>query len=150
MKALTILVFFSSLVYFDVSAQDSIKRPNAPTRAIRRYAFTKKTTPQEAISLKIQLLLDSLANVRKGGILNISTVRVEIENILYPYWTGQTLLGTKRSEAYFIHTGLQTMTQTDLQNGRLLVTVGLALNEPAEFVLLYFEQIVRTKKLIND
>jgi hypothetical protein len=147
---LLVLILFFSLNSIDGSAQDTVKKFQTPARFTKRLTVKKTVSPHESIAAAIRLRLDSLANFRKGTVLRTSTVRTEIESILYPYWAGQTLLGSNRSQAYLIQTGLQTMTQLDIQNGRLLVTVGLALNEPAEFVLLHFEQIVRTKKLIID
>ena len=133
-----------------IAAQDTIKKLQLPVRTANRLIVSKKAGTQDAITYQINLLLDSLTNKSKRDALYLSTVKAEIENILYPYWKNGKLLGSTVAQAYFIQTGLQTMTQLDIQNGRLLVTVGIAPFKPAEFQLLQFERLVRTKKLVAD
>jgi hypothetical protein len=43
--------------------------------------------------------------------------------------------GTTQQEAYFVRCDLTTMTQNDLDNGRLVCVVGVAPVRPAEFVI---------------
>jgi phage tail sheath protein FI len=149
MKLLVVLFFFL-FVYSGISAQDTIKKLQTPIRFTNRLIVAKKVSTQDAITYEINVRLDSLANKSKGDVLLISTVKTEIGNVLYAYWKSGKLLGSTVSQAYFIQTGLQTMTQMDIQNGRLLVTVGIALVKPAEFQLLQFEQSVKNKKLLAD
>ncbi|QNA46393.1 hypothetical protein [Lacibacter sediminis] len=147
---LLIMLFFFLFVFSDISAQDTIKKLQTPIRFTNRLIVAKKVSTQDAITYEIDMRLDSLANKSKGDVLLISTVKAEIGNVLYSYWKSGKLLGSTVSQAYFIQTGLQTMTQMDIQNGRLLVTVGIALVKPAEFQLLQFEQTVKNKKLLVD
>lgn len=51
---------------------------------------------------------------------------------LYAVWRGGALLGSTPREAYFVRCDRSTMTQTDLDNGRLLVQIGVAPLRPAE------------------
>jgi len=44
--------------------------------------------------------------------------------------------GATSREAYFVKCGRETMTQTDLNGGRLRLSVGLAVVKPAEFITL--------------
>ena len=147
---LLIMLFIFLFVYSDLSAQNSNKKIQTPTRLTSRLIVTKQMTTKDAITHEIDKRLDSLAIKSKGDILLLSTVRAEIENILYPYWKNGKLLGSTTAQAYLIQTGLQTMTQLDIQNGRLLVTVGIALVKPAEFQLLQFEQSMKNKTLLVD
>ena len=48
--------------------------------------------------------------------------------------------GTKPVEAYFVRCDRTTMTQNDLDNGRLVCLVGVAPLRPAEFVIFRIGQ----------
>jgi len=50
------------------------------------------------------------------------------------------LLGTSPSDAYFVRCDRTTMTQNDLDNGRLICLIGVALLKPAEFVIFRIGQ----------
>lgn len=124
------------------------KKNQAPTRFAKKLNVPKKMSVQETITYEINKRLDSLANKITGDRLLVSIVRVEIENILYPYWKSGDLLGANIPQAYFMQTGLQTMTQTDVEAGRLIVIVGIAPNKPADFIIIRFEQMLRNKKIV--
>ena len=48
-------------------------------------------------------------------------------------------MGSSTKEAFFVHAGLgETMTQQDIDEGRLIVQIGLAVVRPAEFIILVF------------
>jgi uncharacterized protein len=63
-------------------------------------------------------------------------VRRSISNFLTLVWRNGGLEGTKVEEAYFVKCDRTTMTQTDIDNGRLICIVGVALVKPAEFVIV--------------
>jgi Bacteriophage tail sheath protein len=63
-------------------------------------------------------------------------VRRSISNFLTLVWRNGGLEGTKVEEAYFVKCDRTTMTQTDIDNGRLICVVGVALVKPAEFVIV--------------
>jgi phage tail sheath protein FI len=63
-------------------------------------------------------------------------VRRSISNFLTVVWRDGGLEGTKVEEAYFVKCDRTTMTQTDIDNGRLIVLVGVAPVKPAEFVII--------------
>ena len=75
-----------------------------------------------------------------------SAVRREIEIFLYQEWTSGALRGAKPEQAYFVKCDRSTMTQDDLDNGRLVALVGVAPLRPAEFVILRIGQWTRDKK----
>jgi len=62
-------------------------------------------------------------------------VRETVEDFLYLQWLNGALLGNKPEEAYFVRCDRTTMTQNDLDNGRLICLVGVAPTKPAEFVI---------------
>lgn len=63
-------------------------------------------------------------------------VRRAIGNFLTLVWRNGGLEGTKVEEAYFVKCDRTTMTQTDIDQGRLIVLVGVAPVKPAEFVIV--------------
>jgi len=69
-----------------------------------------------------------------------SNVRSTIEDFLFNELSNNHLLGTKPAEAYFVRCDRTTMTQNDLDNGRLVCLVGVAPLRPAEFVIFRIGQ----------
>jgi phage tail sheath protein FI len=62
-------------------------------------------------------------------------VRQMINNFLRTVWRSGALLGTTEDEAFFVTCDRTTMTQDDIDNGRLICLVGIAPVKPAEFVI---------------
>jgi phage tail sheath protein FI len=50
-------------------------------------------------------------------------------------------LGDNPSQAYFVRCDRTTMTQNDLDNGRMICLIGVAVLKPAEFVIFRIGQI---------
>ncbi len=67
-------------------------------------------------------------------------VRTAVEDFLLNEWRSGALQGNKPEEAYFVHCDQTTMTQNDLDNGRLVCVVGVAPVKPAEFVIFRIGQ----------
>lgn len=65
-------------------------------------------------------------------------VRQSVELFLLQSWREGSLVGTKADEAFFVRCDRTTMTQADIDNGRLIVLVGVAPLKPAEFVIFRF------------
>ena len=63
-------------------------------------------------------------------------VRRSITNFLTLVWRNGALEGTKVEEAFFVKCDRTTMTQTDIDSGRLICVVGVAPVKPAEFVIV--------------
>ena len=55
-------------------------------------------------------------------------------------WRSGGLLGDKPEKAYFVKCDCSTMSQNDLDNGRLICHIGVALSRPAEFVIFRIGQ----------
>jgi phage tail sheath protein FI len=72
-----------------------------------------------------------------------ATVRSAIDNFLFNIWKSGALQGAKPDEAFFVRCDPTTMTQSDIDNGRLIGLVGVAPLRPAEFVI--FRVTIQTK-----
>jgi len=67
-------------------------------------------------------------------------LRVQIAVFLDGLFRAGALQGRTADEAYFVRCGMDTMTQNDLDNGRLTVVIGIAPVKPAEFVIVTIGQ----------
>jgi len=67
-------------------------------------------------------------------------VRQTIESFLTTVWRDGALMGTSASEAFYVKCDESTMTQGDIDNGRLIVEIGVAPVKPAEFVIFRIGQ----------
>ena len=76
-----------------------------------------------------------------------SSVRQAIEDFLLEEWKNGALVGRKPEEAYFVRCDRTTMTQNDLDNGRLVCLIGIAPVRPAEFVMFRIGQWTADSKL---
>lgn len=69
-----------------------------------------------------------------------ANIRRTIESFLANEWKEGHLAGTKVEEAFFVRCDRSTMTQNDLDNGRLICLIGVAPLYPAEFVIFRIGQ----------
>jgi hypothetical protein len=67
-------------------------------------------------------------------------VRQSISNFLTSVWRSGALQGTTADEAFFVKIDRSTMTQDDIDNGRLICLIGIAPVKPAEFVIFRIQQ----------
>ncbi len=67
-------------------------------------------------------------------------MRSTVEDFLLNEWQSGALAGAKPEQAYFARCDRTTMTQDDLDNGRLICLVGVAPTRPAEFVIFRIGQ----------
>jgi hypothetical protein len=67
-------------------------------------------------------------------------VRRAIQDFLRVLWRDGALLGDREEDAFFVTCDRTTMTQNDLDNGRLICLVGVAPVMPAEFVIIKIGQ----------
>ena len=63
-----------------------------------------------------------------------------IENFLATCWRDGALAGSSPDQAFFVECGPTTMTQDDIDNGRLICQIGIAPVKPAEFVIFRITQ----------
>jgi phage tail sheath protein FI len=76
-----------------------------------------------------------------------ANVRRTIEDFLLNEWQTGALLGDKPDKAYFVKCDRSTMSQNDLDNGRLIVLVGVSPLRPAEFVIFRIGQWTADRKV---
>jgi len=75
-----------------------------------------------------------------NGELLWANVRRTISDFLLNEWTNNALLGDKPESAYFVRCDRSTMTQNDIDNGRMVCLIGVAALRPAEFVIFRIGQ----------
>ncbi len=69
-----------------------------------------------------------------------SRVKITITQFLTGVWKSGALMGTTPEEAFFVKCDRSTMTQDDIDNGRLICIIGIAPVKPAEFVIFRIAQ----------
>lgn len=70
-------------------------------------------------------------------------IKCQISNFLSTLWRDGALAGASPDEAFFVEVGKGvTMTDDDINNGYLIVRIGLAAVRPAEFIVLQFSHKV--------
>jgi hypothetical protein len=69
-----------------------------------------------------------------------SRMKASCADFLTSIWRSGGLVGAKPEEAFFVKVGLgETMTAQDILNKRLVISIGLAMIRPAEFIILRIE-----------
>lgn len=68
-------------------------------------------------------------------------LRSAVTGFLEPLWRAGAFQGTTSRDAYFVKCDRTTMTQDDLDNGRLIMLVGVAPLRPAEFVIFRIQHV---------
>jgi phage tail sheath protein FI len=69
-----------------------------------------------------------------------------VAGFLTSQWQSGSLHGKMRHDAFFVKCDYTTMTQNDIDNGRLVIIVGFAPVRPAEFVVLQITGQTKPKK----
>jgi hypothetical protein len=67
-------------------------------------------------------------------------VRANLNRALLMEWRSGKLKGGKSSQAFYVHCDRTTMTQADLDDGQLVVLLGVAPVRPAEFQIIRLTQ----------
>ncbi len=67
-------------------------------------------------------------------------VRRSISDFLTGLWRDGVLQGAKKEQAFFVKCDTTTMSQSDIDNGRLICVIGIAPVKPAEFVIFRIGQ----------
>jgi phage tail sheath protein FI len=75
-----------------------------------------------------------------NGELLWANLKRTVSDFLLNEFQNGALLGDKPEQAYFVRCDRTTMTQNDLDNGRVIVLVGVAALTPAEFVIFRIGQ----------
>lgn len=72
-------------------------------------------------------------------------VRQSVSNFLLTVWRSGALRGVTQEEAFFVNCDRTTMTEADIDAGRLIVEIGIAPVKPAEFVIFRIQQKTLTQ-----
>lgn len=123
---------------------------NLPQKGIRVWgARTTSSDPEwKYVSVRrhMNYLLESIERGTQWAVFEPNgeplwaRVRQSIEDFLHREWTRGALLGSKPEEAYVVRCDRSTLTQADLDHGRLVCQIGVAPVRPAEFVVFRIEQ----------
>jgi phage tail sheath protein FI len=68
-------------------------------------------------------------------------IRTTINSFLLSYWQNGGLRGSTANQAFYVKCDATTTSFTDMQNGRVNIEVGVALEYPAEFVVIKLGQL---------
>jgi uncharacterized protein len=119
---------------------------NEPIRGIVVWAARTTSSDQDWKYVNIRRLFIFLEHsIDRGlrwvifepnGVALWEIVRRAIDAFLLGVWKSGALIGQTVDEAYFVHCDRTTMSQDDIDNGRLVALVGVAPLRPAEFVIL--------------
>lgn len=74
-----------------------------------------------------------------NGVSLWAQIRLAVSSFMNHLWQAGALLGPSTREAYFVKCGYDTMSQADIEDGRVNLLIGVAPTKPAEFVVLKIE-----------
>jgi uncharacterized protein len=67
-------------------------------------------------------------------------IKQTVSDFLVDVWRDGALMGRSREEAFFVKCDRTTMTDNDIENGRVIILIGIAPVRPAEFVIFRLSQ----------
>ena len=108
--------------------------------AASRIGSNQQLSSVRMLTLKIQTSLQNglqWAVFENNGPALWSQVVSTVEGFMQNLFQQGSFQGSSPSQAYFVQCGPATMTQNDIDNGRLIAIVGFAPVYPAEFVVLH-------------
>jgi len=85
--------------------------------------------------------LSAFAVFENNDTLLWNSLKTGIGNFLLNYWQQGGLRGNSPDQAYFVKVDETTTTWSDIQNGRVNIEIGVALQYPAEFVVIRIGQL---------
>ena len=123
-------------------------------RGIRLFGARCITSDQEHKYVNVRRLLIFLEQSIEQGLQWVvfepnaeplwARVTQSVSNFLTDVWHAGALEGTEPGQGFFVKCDLTTMTQSDIDNGRLICVVGVAPVKPAEFVIIRIGLTTRT------
>lgn len=121
-----------------------------PGRGFRVMGARTLSSEPEHRQLAVRRLLNFLQRSLDRGLQDVvfephgealwHRVRARVQDFLFVLWREGALQGTTPDEAYFVRCDRTTMTQADIDEGRLIVLVGVAIARPSEFVVFRIGQ----------
>jgi uncharacterized protein len=129
---------------------DVIRDFRAAGRGIRVWGARTMSSDPEWKYVNVRRFLTFLeASIDKGtqwavfepnGERLWNNVRAGISDFLLQLWSTGALMGNKPEQAFFVKVDRTTMTQDDIDNGRMICIIGVAPLRPAEFVIVRIGQ----------
>lgn len=123
-------------------------------RSIRLFGARCITSDQEHKYVNVRRLLIFLEQSIERGLQWVvfepnaeplwARVTQSVSNFLTDVWRAGALEGTEPGQGYFVKCDRTTMTQSDIDNGRLICVIGVAPVKPAEFVIIRIGLTTRT------
>ena len=104
--------------------------------------FVRRRPLEAEIETRVRAMFDELAGERNDEPLWETVRRRVADGLLFPLWREGRLQGSKPEEAFFVRCDRTTMTQADLDAGRLVALVGFAPLRPAEFVIVRIDRVL--------
>lgn len=118
--------------------------------SVLRTASAETEYPK--VKSTIRKLTRSLREVIKWAVFEPNNellwteVRGKLDAALLQEWRSGSLVGVKPEQAFFAKCDRSTMTQADVDRGRLICLIGVAVLRPAEFVLLRIGQWTASRR----
>jgi len=130
-KGINCLRFFPGRGYRVWGARTASSDPEFKYLSVRRYFNYLKASIERGTQWAV---------FEPNGEALWANVTDTIDSFLYNEWRQGALLGASPKEAYFVRCDRTTMTQNDLDNGRMVCLIGVAVVKPAEFVIFRIGQ----------
>ena len=73
------------------------------------------------------------------------SVQSTVSDFLMNLWQSGAFQGSTAKDAFFARCDRTTMTETDIENGRLIVEIGFAPLHPAEFVIVQIQKMLQSR-----
>jgi phage tail sheath protein FI len=123
-------------------------------RSIRLFGARCITSDQEHKYVNVRRLLIFIEQSIERGLQWVvfepnaeplwARVEQSVGNFLTDVWNAGALEGTEPTQGFFVKCDRTTMTQSQIDNGQLVVVVGVAPVKPAEFVIIRIGLSTRT------
>jgi hypothetical protein len=123
-------------------------------RSIRLYGARCITSDQEHKYVNVRRLLIFLEQSIERGLQWVvfepnaeplwARVEQSVTNFLTDVWSAGAIEGTEPEQGFFVKCDRTTMTQSEIDNGQLIVVIGVAPVKPAEFVIIRIGLTTRT------
>lgn len=128
---INVLRFFEGRGYRVWGARTSTSDPEWKYMNVRRYfAYLERSIEKGT----------QWAVFENNGRTLWSNIQSTIADYLFNEWKEDRLAGATPDEAFFVRCDRSTMTQNDIDNGRMICLIGVAPLRPAEFVIFRIGQ----------
>lgn len=113
-------------------------------RTLKKTDITKYVPVRRSLNF-IKANVDALtqfAVFEPNGDRLWAEITAKLSNFLSNFWSGGGLKGNSASEAYFVRCNASNNTNVTIEQGEVHVEVGVALQAPAEFIVINISQFI--------